>query len=176
MIEQVEGEFRLHGFHVSLSKMTINKYVADNMEGEFPISRGYCGLMPTHAFHLVVLPVESHIQVVQVNSVSPKWNEIICLIIKCCGVVDEQGGQLKTSLFYRAMRATRVSLNAAVTPPDKERRLHWTTYSNLLAWFMNFRVFLLGKDFAREGGGGDALIFDKDMLLQILNVNKTDFS
>jgi hypothetical protein len=39
VIEQVKGEFRLHGFHVSLSKTTINKYVANNMEGEFPISR-----------------------------------------------------------------------------------------------------------------------------------------
>ena len=32
VIEQVEGEFRFRGFHVSLSKTTINKYIADNME------------------------------------------------------------------------------------------------------------------------------------------------
>ena len=32
VIEQVEGEFRFRDFHVSLSKTTINKYVADNME------------------------------------------------------------------------------------------------------------------------------------------------
>ena len=123
VLEQVEGEFRLCGFRVSLSKTTIKKYIADNMEGEFPISRGYCGLMLTHAFQLVVLAVESHIQVVQVNSMSLEWNEIICLINKCCGVVDERGGRLKTSLFYRPMRATSVSLNAAAMPPVKERRL-----------------------------------------------------
>ena len=109
--------------------------------------------MLTHGLQLVVLPVESHIPVVQVNSVSLERNKIICLINKCCGVFDEQGGQLKTSLFYRAMRATRVSLNAAITPPDKERRLHWTTYFNLLAWFMNFRVFLLKKRFCSGGRG-----------------------
>jgi len=40
VIEQVEGEFRFRGFRVSLSKTTINKYVTNNMEGEFPISRG----------------------------------------------------------------------------------------------------------------------------------------
>ncbi len=160
VLEQVEGEFQSRGFRVSLSKTTIKKYIADNMEGEFPISRGYCGLMLTHAFQLVVLAVESHIQVVQVNSMSLEWNEIICLINKCCGVVDKRGGQLKTSLFDHAMRATSISLNAAVTPPVKER-----LYSNLLTWFRNLRAFLLEKDFSREGGDGDVLIFDEGMLL-----------
>jgi hypothetical protein len=101
--------------------------------------------MPAHAFQLVVLAVESHIQVVQMNSVSLERIEIIRLINKCCGVVDERGGRLKTNLFDRAMKATSVSLNAAVTPPVEERRLRWTSYSNLLAWFRNFRAFLLEK-------------------------------
>jgi len=39
------------------------------------------------------------------------------------------------------------------------------TYSNLLAWFMNFRAFLLEKDFAQVGGDGHAFIFDEEMLL-----------
>ncbi len=102
---------------------------------------------------------QPHIQVVQVNSVSLERNEIICLINKCCGVVDKRGVQLKTSLFDHAMRATSISLNAAVTPPVKER-----LYSNLLTWFRNLRAFLLEKDFSREGGDGDVLIFDEGML------------
>jgi hypothetical protein len=87
------------------------------------------------------------------------------MINNCCGVVDERGARLKTSLFDRAMRATSVSLNAVVTPPVEERRLRWTAYSNLHAWFRNSRVFLLEKDFALEGGDGDALISDDGMLL-----------
>ena len=51
------------------------------------------------------------------------------------------------------MGATSVSLNAVVTPPVKERRLRWMTYSNLLAWFMNFRAFLLKKRFFSGGRG-----------------------
>ena len=178
VIEQVEGGFRFGSFRVSLSKTAINKYVANNIEGEFPISRGYCGLMPTHPFQLVVLAVESHIQFVQVNSVSLERNEIIRMINKCCGVVDERGGRLKTSLFdqAQAMRATSVSLNAAVMPPVEERCLRWTTSSNLLSWFRNFRAYLLENDFARKGRDGDALIFDEGMLLRIVNVNETEIS
>ena len=111
--------------------------------------------MSTHAFQLVVLTVKLHIQVVQVNSVSLEQNEIICMINKCCGVVDERGGRLKTNLFDQAMRATSVSLNAAVTPPVEERRLRWTTYSNLLSWFRNIRTYLLKKILL--GGEGTAM-------------------
>ena len=35
---------------------------------------------------------------------------------------------------------------------------------------------MLEKDFARVGGDGDALIFDKEMLLRILNVDMTETS
>jgi len=111
--------------------------------------------MLTHAFQLVVLTVELHIQVVQVNSVSLEQNEIIRMINKCCSFVDERGGRLKTNLFDQAMRATSVSLNAAVTPPVEERRLCWTTYSNLLSWFRNFRRYLLKKILL--GGEGTAM-------------------
>ena len=35
VIEQVEGEFRVRGFGVTLSKVTINLYVRKNMIGTF---------------------------------------------------------------------------------------------------------------------------------------------
>ena len=52
VIEQVEGEFRARGFPVTLSKPTINQYVALNMIGTFPLVRGYEGVMPHAAFEL----------------------------------------------------------------------------------------------------------------------------
>ena len=84
--------------------------------------------MSMHAFQLIVLTVESCIQIVQVNIMSPKRLEIIRLINKCCGFVNKQGGQLKTILFDQAMRARSVSLNAAITSPVEGRCLCWTTY------------------------------------------------
>jgi hypothetical protein len=52
VIEQVEGEFRARGFPVTLSMPTINRYVALNMIGTFPLSRGYEEAMPHAAFEL----------------------------------------------------------------------------------------------------------------------------
>jgi hypothetical protein len=50
VIVQVEGEFRVRGYGVTLSKNTINRYVALNMIGTFPLACRYKGMMPKHAF------------------------------------------------------------------------------------------------------------------------------
>ncbi len=52
VIEQVEGEFRARGFPVTLSKPTINQYVALNTIGMFPLAQGHEGAMPHAAFEL----------------------------------------------------------------------------------------------------------------------------
>jgi hypothetical protein len=55
VIEQVDWEFRARSFPVTLSKPTINQYVALNMIGMFPLARGYEGAMPHAAFELLML-------------------------------------------------------------------------------------------------------------------------
>jgi hypothetical protein len=40
VIAQVEGEFRVRGFKVVLSKPTINRYIRDDMIGTKPLSQG----------------------------------------------------------------------------------------------------------------------------------------
>ena len=177
VIDQVIAEFRLRNMRVSLSKSTINEYVARGMIGQFPIARGYQGLLPPHAFSLLVLATESKIQIDQVNSGSPERNELIRAINRCCGIVDSEGGRPKETLFERVMRKTSVRLNVAVSPPVEERRLRWTTYANLLMWFKNFRAFLLEKGFAREGGEGEEeLVFEESQLRRIINVDETEIS
>ncbi len=69
VIAQVEGEFRARGYGVALSKNTINWYIALNMIVMFPLARGYKGMMPKHAFELLVLTVESYIQISNVSAV-----------------------------------------------------------------------------------------------------------
>ena len=70
VIPQVEGEFRARGHGVTLNKNTINQYVQLGMIGTFPLARGYEGSMPRHAFDLLVLAVESSIQI---NNVTVSW-------------------------------------------------------------------------------------------------------
>jgi hypothetical protein len=72
VIAQVVAEFKLHGLHVTFAKSTINKYVARGSIGLFQIARGYCGMIAPHIFCLLVLLVESKIQINQVNSGSPE--------------------------------------------------------------------------------------------------------
>ena len=69
VIAQVKGEFRARGHGTMLNKNTINQYVQLGMVRTFPLARGYEGTMPRHAFDLLVLVVESYIQINNINSI-----------------------------------------------------------------------------------------------------------
>ena len=66
-IAQVEGEFKARSFAVSLAKSTVNRYIQNDMVGSAPLARGYEGIIPKAVFKLLVLAVESFIQIKQVN-------------------------------------------------------------------------------------------------------------
>ncbi len=80
--------------------------------------------------------------------------------------------KLKMSIFDSVMKSTNVSLCAFIVPQAKERCIcSWTRYANLLAWFDNFKVFLIESGFAIVGCNGEP-VFDEKMLHQILNLDK----
>ncbi len=174
VIAQVEREFRLQGYGMILSKNTINWHVALEMVGTFPLSHGYKGTMPQHAFNLLMLAVESFIQINQVNSVVVKWLKLMMVVNASCGVAPSEC-KTKHSVYDRVMRSTNISLNAEVSPVVKERRIRWTTYANLDAWFVNFQDFLAAFDFSGIGDDGE-LMFMEEQLRQIQNVDKTEIS
>ena len=129
VIAQVEGEFRARGFPVTMSKLTINRYVALNMIGTFPLARGYEGAMPHAAFELLVIAAESFIQIKGVNKDHIERNTLMIMFNKLCGVTSSMG-RVKENMFERVMRTSNVSLNASVAPAVKDRRVRWRTYSN----------------------------------------------
>ncbi len=57
------------GYEVHLTKATINRHVPNGRIGTKPPPKGIEGSMLEHAFNLLVLPVESLIQINQVNCV-----------------------------------------------------------------------------------------------------------
>jgi len=150
VIAQVKGEFRAQGYGMTLSKNTINRYVALGMVGMFPLARGYKGTMPRHAFDLLVLAVELYIQVCQVNSIVAEWLQLMMAVNTCCGVASAEC-RTKHSVYDRVMRSRSISFNADASPPVKERRVRWMTYSNLDTWFVICWVFLVEFDFASFG-------------------------
>ncbi len=70
------------------------------------------------------------------------------------------------------MRATNVSLNIMVAQPIKERHVRWTTYNNLLKWFIGYGAVMLKYEFVQPGSNGDEMIVEEENLHWILNINK----
>ena len=144
------------------------------MVGMFPLSRGYEGTMPRHAFDLLVLAVESYTQINNVNSIVVEQNQLIMSVNTCCGVPPAECGT-KHSVFDRVMWSTNVSLNADVSPPVEERRLRWTTWPNLFNWYKKFKALLVEFDFA--GVGDDVeLTFTEEQLRRIKNIDETELA
>jgi hypothetical protein len=166
VIAQVEGEFRARGYGVTLSKNTINRYVALCMLGTFPLVRGYEGMMPKHAFELLVLAMELFVQISNVNSIDAKRLTLMMAVNTCCGVAPAEC-RAKHSLYDRVMKSTIVLLNADVSPAVEERHVRWR--------FNNFRAFLIEFDFAGVGDNGEPT-FTKAQLRRIMNVYKTEIS
>ncbi len=74
------------------------------------------------------------------------------------------------------MKTTNVSLCSFIASQAKERCIcSWTRYTNLLAWFDNFKVFLIELGFAVAGCDGEP-VFDEKMIHQILNLDAMDIS
>jgi hypothetical protein len=69
-------------------------------------------------------------------------------------------------MFERVIRATNVSLNASVAPAVKERCIRWMTYSNLHAWFVSFKAFLIEFGFVMIGSNGE-LVFSEEAGLAV---------
>jgi hypothetical protein len=174
VIAQVEGEFRARGFPVMMSKPTINRYVALNMIGTFPLARGYEGAMPHAAFELLMIAAESFIQIKGVNKDHIERNTLMIMFNELCGVTSSMG-RVKENMFERVMRATNVSLNASISHVVEDRRVRWTMYSNLHAWFVSFKAFLIEFGFATIGSDGRLLIMEATMR-RIVNVDETEVS
>ena len=68
VITQVEGEFKARGFAVSLAKSTVNCYIQNDMVRSAPLARGYEGIIPKAIFKLLILAVESFIQIKRCRS------------------------------------------------------------------------------------------------------------
>jgi hypothetical protein len=116
--------------------------------------------MPHAAFELLVLAAQSFINIKQVNSKHIKWQMLMIMINELCRVTSLEL-RVKETMFERVIWATNVSLNASVAPAVEERCIRWTTYSNLHAWFVSFKAFLIEFDFAMIGSNGELVFLEE---------------
>ena len=119
------------------------------MIGTFPLAWGYEGAMPHAAFELFVLASESFIKIKGVNKDHIEHNKLMIMFNELCRVTSSKK-RVKENMFERVMRAANVLLNASVSPGVEDRSVRWTTYSNLHAWFVSFKAFLVEFGFAQS--------------------------
>jgi hypothetical protein len=118
LIVQVEGEIIACGFGVSLTKSTVNRYVSNVMVRSAPLARRYKGIIPKTVFKLLVLTVESFIQIKQVNWDVIVQNQLLVVINTMWGIKSDN--KTKENMFEQVMRSTTVSLDFTVAPAVKE--------------------------------------------------------
>ncbi len=128
--------------------------------------------MPHAAFELLVIAAKSFIKIKGVNKDHIERNMLMIMFNELCGVTSSKG-RVKENMFERVMRATNVLLNASVSPAVEDRCIRWTVYSNLLAWFVSFKAFLIEFSFVTIGSDG-RLIISEATLHRIANVDKTE--
>ncbi len=154
IITKDERGFRARGFEMLLSKATVNCYVWNDMIGSAPLARGYKGIIPKAAFKLLLLAVESYIQIKQLNCEVIVWKQLLAVVNKMCGIASISN--IKENMLDRVMWSTPVSVDVIVTLLVEERRLLWTTYDSLHTWFMSFKEFCFKFKFATSNCNGDA--------------------
>jgi hypothetical protein len=128
--------------------------------------------MPHAAFELLVIAAKSFIKIKGLNKDHIERNTLMIMFNELCRVTSSKG-RVKENMFERVMRATNVSLNASVSPAVEDRRVRWTTYSNLYAWFVSFKAFLIEFGFTTIVSDG-RLVISEATLRRIANVDETE--
>ena len=131
-VVQVEREFKVSGFAVLLRSKTVNCYVRNDMAGSAPLLRGYKGIMPKAVFKLLVLAVESFIQIKQMHCEAIVRKQLVVVANELCAIVS--GNRIKENMLEQMLPTTTVSLDVMVAPAVEERQVLWTTYVNLHGW------------------------------------------
>ena len=70
-------------------------------------------------------------------------------------VIGKEENIVSTSLLNRILQATAVEILSTLTTNVEERRIIWTTYTNLKSWFNNWERDLEDLGFAERGEEGD---------------------
>ena len=111
-------------------------------------------------------------QISQVNGMA-LGTKIMTMKINECRGIESTLKRLIHMMHNCVMKGMTVLFNALVATPVKERRVRWTTYSNLLKWFQNFWAFLIKYEFTREGSNRE-LVIDDATKHRTLKINKTE--
>jgi len=164
----VEKEF---GEGMAPSERTIQEHVAKGSVGESPVRRGRPGDIESSTFLMLCVAFESYIRIRQINGNS---EERKLLSTKIRLVMDKERN-ISQQLLDRLLRECAIDLLAEKSQSVEQRRIMWTSYTNLRMWFNNWFKDIEQLGFATRNSDGDLIIPD-DQLSRILNVDETCLS
>ncbi len=164
---KVKKEFDGVGSHGA----TIWKYFNAHLEGMSPLKCGVKGDVPAWAFKSLCLTFESYVCIQQLNS---HQGEITYkkLAVKINQVLKKDYRQ---KMLQRVLLATAKNLDASTMHIAEDRRVRWTTHSNISNWFENWEFDLVNLGFVTRDANGKVTI-PKEQLRNIINFDETCLS
>ena len=162
-------------FGSSLSGRSVLRYVANGMAGESPMKRGPTGGLSSSVFKLLQLAFESFVRIKQANADSSSNTRMSLqrLVNSTVSVVLDTDTD---NLLNRLLRDSKIDLQASVENPVEERRIRWTTFSNLSMWFENWRIDLEALCFGFHDEGTNDFIIPEEQLRRIINLDESCLS
>ncbi len=157
---------------IRISERTIQQAVKDDRAGLSPLKQGRpTTLFSDETFKHLTNAFESFVKIQQLNGMGGKLtsSKLMKLLKECTKPVV---GCDCTSLLLRLLKAASIDLKRGRSNNAEERRVQWTTYSNLKSWFDNWERDLVDLGFAYKDDDGKVII-PPEQLARIMNIDET---
>jgi len=163
-----------HG--TKLNYRTVTRYVSAGMIGVSPKRRGPEGNVPEKILKLLASATESYIRINQGNGNGDviKRKSLARTVNSVADPFFEESTR-RDKLLVRILDNTDLNLSAGIQESVEDRRLRWTTYSNLKLWFDSWAEDIVDLGFGYIDADGNIEI-PIDQLARILNLDESCLS
>ena len=123
-------------YGVKIAKSTLSRYVAEGDVGTSPKKPGNPGAISEWVFQSLCTAFSSFIKINQLNAreVENDRKNLKARVLR----VMEKEQYVTGKLLDRILDETDIDLLSNVSENVEDRRVRWTTYTNLKSWFNNW--------------------------------------
>ena len=160
-------------FGVGPSASAIHHYVKNlNRVGESPLKMGNGGNIEAVAYKALCAAFASNVRIKQLNGKASTRGNQIEWLIKAMKYTKQRA----TDLWVRLSRDCAGDIAAGKINHVEERRVKWTTFTNLDLWFSSWEKLLDEKGFLEYDSNGNNPTIPERLLPNILNFDETSLS
>ena len=153
---------------VGPSATTIRRYSKLGLAGQSPLKPGVKSDIAKWAYNSLTVAFESYVRINQLN----RRDDVLTLKKLAAKVNETMNHNYKSKLLNRVLLSTAKHLDASKMEYCEDRRIRWTTWANLNAFFDNWEKDLVELGFAFYNEDGECIIPD-EMLPYIINFDET---